>query len=53
MAKRKYESYHVATEFGEETFFDYREALSCYRKSESATIYGMDEYGNMSVILSK
>lgn len=53
MAKRKYESYDVATEFGEDTFFDYREALSYYGRSESATLYGVDEYGDVSVILSK
>ena len=53
MAKRKYGRYIVATEFGEETFFDYREALSYYRRSESATLYGVDEYGDTSVILSK
>ena len=53
IAKRKYESYDVATEFGEETFFDYHEALSYYGRSESATLYGVDEYGDVSVILSK
>lgn len=53
MAKRKYAWYEVATDFGEHTTDDYREALSIFRRSESATIYGIDEIGNYSVILSK
>lgn len=54
MAKRKYECYVVATEYNEEDFFNYREALSYYmRYRESATLYGVDEYGDVSVILSK
>ena len=53
MAKRKYVYYSVATEYGESDFFSYREALSNYRRAESATLYGTDEYGELSVILSK
>ena len=53
MAKRKYAYYSVATEYGESEFFCYREALSYYRSAGSATLYGTDEYGEISVILSK
>ena len=53
MAKRKYVYYSVATACGESDFFSYREALSYYRSAGSATLYGTDEYGEISVILSK
>ena len=53
MTKRKYDSYSVATEYRESDFYCYREALSNYRRAESATLYGIDEYGDVSVILSK
>lgn len=53
MKKRKYESYSVATEFEERDFYSYREALSEYRRAESATLYGIDEYCDVSIILSK
>lgn len=50
---RKYVNYIVATDFDEETTSDYREALSLYRKAESATLYGTDFDMNMSIIFSK
>lgn len=54
MKKRKYESYSVATEYIEEVFFSYKEAFCSYHRSDdSATLYGIDEFGNVSVILSK
>ena len=53
MAKRKYESYTVATQWGEYDYSSYREALRTYCLHESATLYGLDSMGDVSVILSK
>lgn len=53
MAKRKYVYYILVTECDEETYNDYSEAVSAYWKSDSATLYGSDEQGDLSVITSK
>lgn len=53
MAKRKYECYVVATEYGEEGFDNYREAFSFYQRQQTATLYGETEYGDTEVIISK
>lgn len=54
MAKRKYDYYTLATELDETTFESYQEAFSAYNKEEdSATLYGTDEQGDVSVIMSK
>lgn len=53
MAKRKYVYYILVTECDEETYNDYSEAVSAYWKSDSATLYGSNEQGDLSVITSK
>lgn len=53
MVKRKYEYYILVTECDEENYTNYQEAVSAYWKSNSATLYGSDEQGSMSVIMSK
>lgn len=51
---RRYEHYEVATELGEVTTTDYRNAFTEYNHfNGSATLYGVDEMGNFSVIMSK
>ena len=51
--KRKYESYDVTAELGEEIFFDYKTAFAYYSKQKSATLWGIDSQGDICVILSK
>ena len=53
MAKRKYVYYILVTECDEENYENYSKAVSAYRKSDSATLYGSDEQGNVSVIMGK
>lgn len=55
MAKRKYAYYQVASEsYSTQNFDDYKEAFSTYsRTDESATLYGVSEVGDVSVIISK
>ena len=53
MAKRKYVYYILVTECDEENYDKYSEAVSAYWKSDSATLYGSDEQGDLSVIMSK
>lgn len=54
MSKKKYEKYEVATDMGEHTIYDYHEALSVFRRYDgSATLYGINEMGDYSVIFSK
>lgn len=54
MSKKKYEKYEVATDMGEHTIYDYHEALSIFRRHDgSATLYGINEMGDYSVIFSK
>lgn len=53
MAKRKYVYYILVTECDEENYKNYSEAVSAYWKSDSATLYGSDEQGNVSVIMGK
>lgn len=53
MAKRMYVYYILVTECDEENYNKYSEAVSAYWKSDSATLYGSDEQGNVSVIMGK
>lgn len=54
MSKRKYFYYIVATEFGNKTREDYKEAFAEYKRSDSATLYGITTgLYNMEVIMSK
>lgn len=53
MAKRKYEYYILVTECDKENHTTYQEAVSAYWRSGSATLYGSDEQGSISVIMSK
>ena len=50
---RKYEIYQVANEFSTEDFYNYQEALKEYGRQESATLYGIDEQGDVNVIFAK
>lgn len=51
---RKFEHYEVATEMGESATTNYRDAFSEYQHFDgSATLYGVDEMGEYSVIMSK
>ena len=53
---RKYIRYEVVTEEGEITFLNYREAFSFFMHISptfSATMFGVDEFNNYSVIRSK
>lgn len=40
---RKYDYYVLATDLGTETYYNYREALGDFMRSESATLYGYSE----------
>jgi len=51
--KRKYEYYTLVTEFDEEEFTKYTDAVSAYWKADSATLYGTDEQGSVTCIMSK
>ena len=55
MATRKYAYYQVVSEStSTQHFDDYKEAFSTFSKTdESATLYGIDEFGEVSVITSK
>lgn len=55
MATRKYAYYQVESEStSTQHFDDYKEAFSTFSKTdESATLYGIDEFGEVSVITSK
>ena len=53
MARRKYEYYILITECDEDNYNNYSEAVSAYWKNDSATLYGSDEQGGLSVIMSK
>lgn len=53
MARRKYEYYILITECDEDNYNNYSEAVSAYWKNDSATLYGSDEQGDLSVIMSK
>ena len=53
MAKIKYEYQILFTVCNEENYNNYSEAVSAYWKSDSATLYGSDEQGNVSVIMGK
>lgn len=51
---KKYDIYQVVSETETREFYNYREAFSKYQRTEeSATLYGIAEQGDMSVILSK
>lgn len=54
MSKRKYTIYQVINDSGTKQTEDYQEAFGIYQRSDApATMYGIDEQGEMSVILSK
>lgn len=53
MSRKKYHYFVVATPYGNRTTSSWQTALSSYGRSESATIYGYDEFGNDYVIKSK
>lgn len=54
MSKRKYCYYIVATDLGDNTHENYKEAFRAYSRSDSATLYGItNETCNMEVIFSK
>lgn len=55
MAKRKYETYSLATEECDTSiYFDYKQAFSDFQSAEGqATLYGTDEMGECVVIMSK
>lgn len=51
---RKYIRYEVATEIAEMVCFDYKDAFRQYQTCGcSATLYGVDEMGEFTVIMSK
>ena len=55
MSKRKYTIYQAINDSGtNEQTENYQEAFGIYQRSDApATMYGIDEQGEMSVILSK
>lgn len=53
---KKYNLYQLVANFGEtnEESENYRDAFSKYQREETPkTLYGIDEQGNVSVIMSK
>lgn len=52
---RKYNSYAIAySDRDAEVFYNYRQAFSAYRQTMcSATLYGVNNMGEYSVIMSK
>lgn len=52
---RKYNSYEIAySDRFTEIFYDYRQAFSAYQQTTcSATLYGVNDMGEYSVIMSK
>jgi len=50
----KYVSYQLATDCSDtQEYDDYRQAFGDYQRCESATLYGVDEFGEMSIIMAK
>ncbi len=53
-SKRRYTYYVVATDTNDDLETpNYREAFTHYQRQTSATLYGIDEMGEHSIILSK
>lgn len=51
---KKYSHYEVGTEMGESSHTNYKEAFATYQSfNGSATLYGINEMGEYSVIMSK
>lgn len=55
MDNRKYESYKLALEYDDErTYKNYRNAFKAFMRYDgSATLYGVNEQGDVEVIFSK
>lgn len=54
MRTKKYTIYHLITETDGEHYYDYKRAFSAYKNYEgSATLYGINAEGNISIIFSK
>lgn len=49
----KYKSYILKTDTEEFFFNNYKEAFVKYNKSEDASLYGLTEFGEITLILSK